>query len=112
MAEDQAPAKPATIADLKKTMTFEQLSQLERDMQLKAPEDVKLPGGGTLRDLLDRQATAHEKEKAAQVDIADTPTSSVLRDHAVTFTPEGQMIAQPLATKEEIAVAKETATSG
>lgn len=79
-------------------LTAEQLSQLERDMQLKDPAEVTLPGGRTLKDVIDARNLRERNETAAARKDAKLPehSSTVMTTRSIVATDDqGNVVTMP-----------------
>lgn len=85
------------------TLDAEELSQLERDMQLKDPADVVLPGGKTLKEVIDtrqeRQIAAAREASEKNKDAELPPSSSTVMTtkSVIAIGHDGEMVTVPLS---------------
>lgn len=92
------------VTSVSAELSADELSKLERDMQTKPANEVKLPpalGGGTLADLQARQQAAHiaqgvEASKAQEAAMTGETSAVLPTKHRVTITADGELITQPL----------------
>lgn len=88
-------------------LSAEELSQLERDMQLSDPAEVVLPGGHTLKDVLDVQreneaAAARQRLKdfeEGKVKLPETSSTVMTTESVIAVSETGQIVTVPLAPK-------------
>lgn len=88
-------------------LSAEELSQLERDMQLSDPAEVVLPGGHTLKDVLDVQreneaAAARQRLKdfeEGKVKLPETSSTVMTTESVIAVSETGQIVTVPLGPK-------------